>query len=60
MSVVAGMRSDIKAWICTFKMRVEEHWHRFTLGSCGAAVTGGQKLDKHLPEKTELTLPEVG
>lgn len=41
-------------------MRMEKHWDRFALGSSGVAVTGGQKLDKHLPEKIELTLPQVG
>lgn len=41
-------------------MRMEKHGDRFALGSCGVAVTGGQKLGKHLPEKRELPLPPAG
>jgi len=39
---------------------MEKRWDRFALRSCGVAVAGGQKLDTHLPEKIELTLPQAG
>lgn len=58
LSVVSGMRrSDIKWYII---LRMEKHWARFALGGGGVAVTGGQKLDKHLPEEVELSLPQAG
>lgn len=58
LSVEEGMgRSDIK--ICNLNMRVEKHWDRCALGSCGVAVAGSQKSDKHLPEIGLLTLPQA-
>lgn len=48
-------RSDIK--ICNLNMRVEKHWDRRALGSCGVAVAVRQKSDKHLLEMGLLTLP---